>query len=133
MTKRPKWKDLSHDSVGWRLGYAMEQRGMRAIDMCDKAADIDDKIGSSTISQYLSGTYIPKQDRIHTLACILSVPDLWLMGISPEWDMAGASLRDLENPMEAELLNNFRKLNVTGKELIMRLLRVTVETKEYKA
>lgn len=127
-----KPKTTTTDSLAYRLYHAMVQRGFRNCDICDQAAKLGVKMGSSTISQYISGKYIPKQDKIILLSRILGVPQLWLMGVTPLEDMAGTSLQDFENPLESEVLRNFRSLNKEGKELAIRLLRTIADTREYR-
>lgn len=129
---KTKYRKLSIDSLAFRLNHAMVQRGFRNCDICSQAAKLGIQLSSSTISQYISGKYIPKQDKILLLCRILGVPQLWLMGVSPFDDMAGASLQDFENPMEAEFLSSFRTLNKDGKELILKLLHTIADTREYK-
>lgn len=120
------------NSLSYRLEYAMLQRGMIGADLTRKAEEYGIKLGSSTISQYLSGKYIPKQDKIVLLSKILGVPELWLMGITPLEDIAGNTLKEYSNPAEAELLGLYRKLNKTGKEFLFRIMRTIADTKEYQ-
>ena len=120
------------DEVSYRLEYAMKYCGYRSCDICEEAETLGFPMGSSTISQYLSGKYTPKQDKIILLSRILGVPELWLMGVTPLEDIAGNSLKDYSNPIESTLLSDFRSLNKSGKELIIRLIQVVVNTNEYK-
>lgn len=58
-----------------RLRYAMDLRGFKQIDLVNMTG-----IGKSSISQYLSGNYEAKQDKIFLLAKALDVDPAWLMG-----------------------------------------------------
>lgn len=58
-----------------RLTYALENRNMKAVELHEKTG-----IGKSSISQYMSGTVKPKQDRIYLMAKALNVNEFWLMG-----------------------------------------------------
>ncbi|MBP1040408.1 helix-turn-helix domain-containing protein [Vagococcus sp. BWB3-3] len=54
----------------------MDIRNIKAIDLSYKTG-----IGKSSISQWLSGKYEAKQDKIYILAKVLNVDEAWLMGL----------------------------------------------------
>lgn len=58
-----------------RLKEAMTAKGMKAVELSEETG-----IPKSSISYYLSGTNVPKQDRIFLLAKALDVSEAWLMG-----------------------------------------------------
>lgn len=58
-----------------RLQQALDLRHINAIDLAKKT-----KIGKSSISQYLSGKYMPKQTNIYKMADALHVNPEWLSG-----------------------------------------------------
>lgn len=58
-----------------RIAKALSIRGMRQADLVDKT-----KIPKSAISQYVSGAFEPKQDRVFLIAQALDVDPVWLMG-----------------------------------------------------
>lgn len=58
-----------------RLKHAMNLRNIKQVDLVRKTG-----ISKSSISQYVSGEYIPKQDKIFSLAKALDVDPSWLMG-----------------------------------------------------
>lgn len=66
-----------------RLRYAMDLRGFKQIDLVNMTG-----IGKSSISQYLSGNYEAKQDKIFLLAKALDVDPAWLMGKNVPMDGA---------------------------------------------
>jgi repressor LexA len=61
-----------------RLKTAMENSNMKAVDLHNKTG-----ISKSTISEYLAGSYEPKQKNIYKLATALNILPSELMGISP--------------------------------------------------
>ena len=63
------------DTCANRLSTALSIRGMRQSELCQTT-----KIPKSSMSQYLSGEYEPKQDRIYLIARALDVSEAWLMG-----------------------------------------------------
>lgn len=58
-----------------RLREAMTTKGVKAVELSEKTG-----IPKSSISYYLSGTNVPKQDRIFLLAKALEVSEAWLLG-----------------------------------------------------
>lgn len=62
-----------------RLRFAMHKKNMKQSVLSYKT-----KIDKSYISNYLSGKYEPKQDKIQLIAKALSVSEAWLSGYSTE-------------------------------------------------
>lgn len=58
-----------------RLRAIIEEKNIRQIDLCQKTG-----IGKSAMSQYLHGSFEPKQQNLHALAKALDVSEAWLMG-----------------------------------------------------
>ena len=58
-----------------RLVKAMEVRGLRAVDLVEMTG-----IPKVTISYYMSGTTVPRADKLYKLAQALNVNEAWLMG-----------------------------------------------------
>ena len=59
-----------------RIKTALRIKGMKQSDLCRVT-----KIPKSALSQYLSGAYEPKQDRIYLISRALNVSEAWLMGL----------------------------------------------------
>lgn len=65
-----------------RLKEIMKLRSIRQIDilnMC-KNNPYGIKLNKSDLSQYVSGKFLPKQDKLTLLAYALNVSETWLMG-----------------------------------------------------
>lgn len=58
-----------------RIKEALQIRNMKQADLVERT-----KIGKSSISTYLSGAYVPKQNNIYLIAKALNVNEAWLMG-----------------------------------------------------
>lgn len=58
-----------------RIKEALLIRGMKQSELAEKT-----KIGKSSISTYITGSYEPKQKNLHKLAAALNVSEAWLMG-----------------------------------------------------
>lgn len=105
------------DSVKNRIEYAMTIRGIKQIDLCQKTG-----IPKSSMSQYLSGEYEPKQDRIEIIAKALNVNETWLRGydtpMRPPYDYTqieegpqGTMMVSSESPWEEEMMGYFATLD----------------------
>ena len=63
------------ETISVRIRKALDIKGMRQSELCKLA-----NIPKSSLSQYLSGDFEPKQDRIYLIAKALNVSEAWLMG-----------------------------------------------------
>lgn len=63
-----------------RLKQAMEQQGLKQVDIIRIAQEQGVKLGKSHISQYVSGKTVPRADILHFLAQALQVEEAWLLG-----------------------------------------------------
>ena len=63
------------ETVSVRIKKALAIKGMKQSELCKLA-----NIPKSSISQYISGAFEPKQDRIYLMAQALNVSEAWLMG-----------------------------------------------------
>lgn len=59
-----------------RIKKALYIKGMKQSDLCRLT-----NIPKSALSQYISGAFEPKQDRIYLMAQALNVSEAWLMGL----------------------------------------------------
>lgn len=66
---------MLNESFSTRLRKAIEMKGWTQ----SKLSEVT-KLDKSLISNYLSGNYKPKQDKIYLLAQALDVSEPWLMG-----------------------------------------------------
>lgn len=63
-------------SCAERIKKALYIKGMKQSDLCRLT-----NIPKSALSQYISGAFEPKQDRIYLMAKALNVSEAWLMGL----------------------------------------------------
>ena len=63
------------ESCAKRIRKALTIRNMKQAELCRKT-----KIATSAMSEYLSGLYEPKQDKIYLMSQALNVDPVWLMG-----------------------------------------------------
>ncbi len=92
-------------------------------------------IRASSISDYLSGKYDPKQDKIYLIAKALNVSPAWLMGIEDDSDASsGGYYTDPEVAQYAEELRtnpNMRLLFSAAKNISKKDMEKAVEFVEF--
>lgn len=88
-----------------RLRRALDIRNMRQSDLCEKT-----KIPKSAISHYLSGSFVPKQDRAFIIAQALGVDPAWLMGYDVPMEKKEEPEEKKNSPDELQLTEGDREL-----------------------
>ena len=98
-----------------RIAKALSIRNMRQSELCELT-----KIPKSAVSQYLSGAFEPKQDRLHLIAKALNVAPAWLMGF--------------DVPMEREERKTLIEPKLTeGEKMMLELFRSIPEERQPEA
>lgn len=69
------------DTFANRLRRALKLRGMEQVELCEITG-----LGKSSLSQYLSGEYEPRINRVAIIANVLDVDIYWLMGFDVPMD-----------------------------------------------
>lgn len=80
---------MTRESFADRLKMAMNERGIKQVDLIRYAGEQGVKLGKSHISQYVSGKTVPRADMVHFLARALQVDPDWLNGTSPAQETEG--------------------------------------------
>lgn len=80
---------MARESFAERLKKAMNERGIKQVDLIRYAQEQGVKLGKSHISQYVSGKTVPRADMVHFLAGALQVDPDWLNGITLEQETEG--------------------------------------------
>ena len=97
-----------------RIKKALFIKGMKQSDLCRLT-----NIPKSALSQYISGAFEPKQDRIYLMTQALNVSEAWLMGL----DVPMERQVKKTSPTESELSE--------GEKMWMELYhRLSSETRE---
>ena len=94
-----------------RLKYAMAIKGISQHELA-KMAHISD----ASMSQYASGLYKPKQDRIMIFAQLLNVSEDWLMGYDVPMEKIHLDRETIE------LIKAFNELSYEKKATIKQLI-----------
>lgn len=115
------------ESCADRIRLALEIRGMKQRDLCERA-----NVPESSMSLYLKGAYEPKQDRIYNMAAALNVSEAWLMGYDVPIDRYSVSKATSVEVTEDEqkLLELFRKVPKSQQQLVLQMISVALKTVE---
>lgn len=96
-----------------RLRKAMNYRNIKQVDLVNKTG-----IDKALISNYLSGKYKAKHDKLHKLAIALDVSEGWLMGYDVDMERDWIEETDLNNIK----IDNARYIETTTKTIKIPLL-----------
>lgn len=117
-------KDEKRASCSDRLALALSLRGMKQSELCAKTG-----IPKSAISQYISGEFKPKQNRVFLIAQALNVDEAWLMG----YDVPMEPAKNENSPAEPELnegervlLDLFRRVPEEQQQLVLDMIRAAL-------
>lgn len=88
-----------------RIARALSIRGMRQSDLCEKT-----EIPKSAMSQYVSGAFEPKQDRVFLIARALDVDPVWLMGYDVPMEKKEEPKSEINSPSEPQLTEGDREI-----------------------
>lgn len=112
-----------------RLKKALSIRNMRQADLCEKT-----KIPKSAISHYLSGSFVPKQDRAYIIAQALDVNPAWLMGFDAPMEIASIQKSSPTEPELSEgekvLLDLFNRVPEDQQQLVLQMIRAALGSRE---
>ena len=112
------------ETISIRIKKALKIKGMKQAELCKLA-----NIPKSSLSQYLSGDFEPKQDRIYLIAKALNVSEAWLMGFDVPMDRQ-AKMDSPEEPKLTEgekmLLDLFRRIPEDQQALVLNMIRVAL-------
>ena len=110
-----------------RIKIALHIKGIKQSDLCRLT-----KIPKSALSQYISGAYEPKQDRIYLMAQALNVSETWLMGLDvpmERQDKIKSSSPDNIKLTEGEkiLLDLFNRVPKDKQRIVLEMIRVALD------
>ncbi|WP_276764804.1 helix-turn-helix domain-containing protein [Phascolarctobacterium succinatutens] len=113
-----------------RLRYFMEQKGLKQADLVERT-----KINKSSISEYLSGNYEPKQRNIYKLAVALGIKPSQLMGVEEDQPAAPATTANAMELSEREILliKKYRQLDADGQEDVEDFVSMKLAKAQRKA
>ena len=108
------------EAISDRIKKALKIKGMKQAELCKLA-----NIPKSSLSQYLSGDFEPKQDRIYLMSKALNVSEAWLMGFDVPMDRQVKK----DSPSEAELsegekmwLELYNRVSDDTRDLLVKMM-----------
>lgn len=119
------------ESISARIKKALRIKGMKQAELCKRA-----NIPKSSLSQYLSGDFEPKQDRIYLISQALNVNEAWLMGFDVPMDRQTkspntSSTDKIElNDGEKMLIDLFRRVPEESQQLVLQMIRAALGNQE---
>lgn len=111
-----------------RIAKALSVRNMKQSELCEKT-----KIPKSAISQYLSGAFEPKQDRLLLIAKALEVDPAWLMGFDVPMERQEKENSSDKLPLTegAQLmLDLFNQVPEDKQSIVIEMIRAALKTRE---
>lgn len=116
---------MKTENTAFRLQRIMEEKNLRQVDVLNLCKPYCQKYGvklhKSDLSQYLSGKFQPKQDKLTILALGLNVTESWLMGYDVDQDRKLRMPEEVAEQfhvsrIENQIIHDFRSLNKEGQE-----------------
>lgn len=118
------------EPISARIKKALKIKGMRQAELCKLA-----NIPKSSLSQYLSGDFEPKQDRIYLIAKALNVSEAWLMGFDVPMERQDKLRNTSSDKMELTegekaILALFRRVPEDKQRMLLDMIRVALGNQE---
>jgi transcriptional regulator with XRE-family HTH domain len=112
-------------SCAKRLTLALAMRNLKQTDLCARTG-----IPKSAMSQYVNGSFEPKQDRIFLMAKALDVSEAWLMGY--DVPMEKEKLPTEENLTDGEkvMLELFRQVPEEDQRMLLDMIKVALSNRK---
>lgn len=114
------------ESCATRLKKALSIRNMKQSELCAKT-----KISKSVLSEYISGVYEPKQDRVFILSQALNVDPVWLMGFDVPMEKDDKKRPPHEPTLtegEKLVLELFRQIPADQQPVVLAMIRAALCT-----
>ena len=115
------------ESCATRIKKALSIRNMKQSELCRLT-----KIATSAMSEYISGRYDPKQDKIYLMSEALNVDPVWLMGFDVPMEKEKEKTPSKDDLTEGEMamLKLFRQIPVDRQPEALDLLRVALKMQQ---
>lgn len=101
-----------------RLQDALDRNNMKAIELAERL-----NVSRGTISQYLSGKFVPRGDRLHKIAVILNVNEAWLLEYDDRIERSSITSSQAD-----EIIKTIRSLSPERQRLALSLLQTLIDS-----
>ena len=123
---------MVEETFAARLEAAMEQGGLKQVDLVRGAQARGRKLGKSQVSQYLSGKTVPRPSIMALLAELLGVDAEWLAGGSPPEVEGGEDKRPVEGKRPVETITEAPSARQTSTSTETKGIKMRKFTKSHK-
>jgi transcriptional regulator with XRE-family HTH domain len=97
---------------------------MKQSELCAKTG-----IPKSAMSQYISGAFEPKQDRIYLIAEALNVDEAWLMGYDVPMEKQENTTDNITDG-EKMLLSLFRQVPENMQDVVLEMIQIALKNRK---
>ena len=114
------------ESCAKRLSKALSIRNLRQTELCELTG-----IPKSAMSQYIKGSFEPKQDRVYLIAKALNVSEAWLMGFDVPMERQKNNTLDKPTLTEGEklLLDLFNQIPEESQQMVLDMIKIALKKK----
>lgn len=110
-----------------RLQQIMDERNLKQVDVLALAQPYCKKygisLGKTTLSQYMTGKFEPRQDRLTILGLALNVSEAWLMGFDVPRERQSAPTDEKSGERTEEYIELFNRLNAEQQSFIIHAIK----------
>lgn len=135
----------NYNEFGKRLQKVMDSKGYKAAQVVELSKKYDESgkgISKPSLSQWLNGTYIPKQNGLYLLSKVLDVSPSFLMGKTddPTYDLKKLNqeeelcdlMKKCYGKQAYQIVKMYLSLNEEGKEAAFLRIQELTELERYK-
>ncbi len=108
-------------SCAERIAYALTVRKMTQTELCKKTG-----IPKSAMSQYIKGSFEPKQNRVYLISKALDVSEAWLMGYDVPMKKEAPTSESVLTDYELEVIKLLRTVPEDKREDFLNYLQAAV-------
>ena len=116
------------ESCASRIKKALSIRNRKQSELCEKT-----NIPKSALSEYISGAYEPKQDRVFIIAHALHVDPVWLMGFDVPMEKEDKKISPDELALtegEKALIKLLRRVPVSEQPIVIEKILSALDNQE---
>ena len=110
-----------------RLQQIMDERNLKQVDVLALAQPYCKKygisLGKTALSQYMTGKFEPRQDRLTILGLALNVSEAWLMGFDVPRERQSAPTDEKSGERTEEYIELFNRLNAEQQSFIIHAIQ----------
>lgn len=113
---------MSKQTCAERMRIALDRANMSQTDLSKKT-----KIPKSAISQYIKGSFEPKQDRVYLISKALHVSEAWLMGFDVPIEKIEADNKTTDEELEKDIVilnRNARKMTPDNRKKLIEMAKL---------